>query len=716
MDPWSRAGRRCIIQGARIVCILAAWSILAWIAVGVGARQVAAAAPEVQAATTASVATPTDVPTPTSTETPTDTLTPTPTSEAPPTATPSPSALTPTLAVSLSPAPTETPTLLATPSPTVPTGSLTATPATTSSATPTETETLAASPTPTLTGTPTATPTSPFTVLATLEPSAALTMMLPNGWGEISFPAGMVTATTSIRYTQLVSPSPGLDGFVFAGRSFELVAEDAEGNPVNAFQAFFTIILAYDEGDWLDAGIRDEALLSLYYWDGSAWVEVLPCNSCSVDSESNHLVTMLDHLTQFALLAPVAGPVPLAGPFPTPGAPPPAPTAVPGPLDPHVAYDVTTDSCAACHRSHTARGIVLRQTWPEQSLCFQCHTSGGSGTNVQPAFTSYSNTATGYFKHDVAQTNGVHRVGQITGAGFGGANRHVECEDCHDPHQATRGAASPPMLQREMTGASGVDPFWTGEGGPVSFSWMPEAEREYQVCFKCHSSFTTLPAYQPDGWDGAAYIADGLRKLTSGNPSQVPDSRDLAREFNPYNASFHPVVTQGRNQSIPAASFVAGWSQTSMVYCTDCHTNANSATQGAGPHGSPLLHLLSGAPNNGGQADYATVFVDDVRPSSQSLCFRCHDYATYANNGSAANTNFRQGGQNLHDTHTRSFGGTCYMCHDSHGSEQQHLINFDVTTAGGITFYNGTNSQTAWTGDGCAISCHGQDHRSLTYP
>ncbi len=401
----------------------------------------------------------------------------------------------------------------------------------------------------------------------------------------------------------------------------------------------------------------------------------------------------------------------LAAPQPMPTAPPPAPTNVPGASDPHVYYAATTDSCAACHRAHTANGIVLRHTWPEENVCFTCHTSGGSGTNVQPAFTSYTNTATRYFKHDIGLTNGVHRVGENTGASFGGASRHNECEDCHDPHEATRGSASAPFLQRVMNYISGVNPSWTAAGAPASYTWLPQAEREYQVCFKCHSSFTTLPTYQPDGWNGTAYVANGLPKLTSANPVQVLDSRDLAQEFNPYNASFHPVVAQGRNQSIPSGSWAAGsgMSQTSLIYCSNCHNNPNSGTQGIGPHGSPRLHLLLGG------ANYSTVFVGP-QPSSQELCFRCHDYTAYANNGSAANTNFRDGNQNLHDTHIRSFGGTCYMCHDTHGSEQLHLINFDVSVAVPNTGYN---SQSAWAatanGGNCYLNCHNVNHNPKNY-
>jgi len=393
-------------------------------------------------------------------------------------------------------------------------------------------------------------------------------------------------------------------------------------------------------------------------------------------------------------------------PLPTPTSPAPEPTSTPIAANPHVYYTAATDSCAACHRSHTAVGIVLRKSWGEEALCFNCHADGGTGKNVQPAFTSYTNTATRYFKHNISSTSGVHRLDQNIGASYGGSNRHVECEDCHEPHEATRGSTNPPIIQRVMTGMSGVDPVWTGSGSPAVYNWLNQAGREYQVCFKCHSGFTTLPTYQPDGWDGNAFLANGLRKLTSTATAQVPDSRDLASEFNPYNASFHPVVALGRNQNMPAGGFVSGWLQTSMVYCSDCHTNATPASGDVGPHGSPRLHILVGANN------YATIS-NNIQPNSGEVCFKCHSYVTYVNNGTASNTLFRDGDKNLHDKHTRGERAPCYICHDSHGSEQLHLINFDVSA---VTIGVNRNSQNAWEIVGntrtCYLSCHGKSHSS----
>jgi predicted CXXCH cytochrome family protein len=408
-------------------------------------------------------------------------------------------------------------------------------------------------------------------------------------------------------------------------------------------------------------------------------------------------------------------------PVPTPTAPAPVPTSVPSTDNPHVDYNATTASCAACHRGHTAADTTLRREVPEEETCFACHTSSGSGTDVEAAFTQ-TNTATRIFQHDIYATNGVHTLFESAGINFGGTNRHIECEDCHEPHEATRGTTNAPFLQREMNEVSGVDPVWAAEGVPASYTWLNDAEREYQVCFKCHSGFTTLPTYAPEGWQitdstgGGQYISDGLNKLTSTNAEQINDSRDLAEEFNPYNASFHPVVVQGRNTAIPAGAFVSGWSTTSMVYCSDCHANADPSSGGDGPHGSTLLHLLDGDSN------YQTV-VDPTgatyAPQNDELCFKCHTYEAYAISSTVGITltNFSDGFRgNLHGFHVGgegNFATPCYSCHDTHGSEQEHLLNFDTRIANP----NGNNiydSQTAWTWNGtrgtCFVLCHTAGH------
>jgi len=595
---------------------------------------------------------------------------------------------------------------------------------------PTPTPTPPASPTPTPTPTPTSTP-GPTPTPPVVGPFASEYL-----WGTaqvcdytIVDPANSV----DLAFNDLVASCAG----TFGGSRTDWTYTSVEDTTFTTIAAatlevrfYFsgwsndTVLLQVDNGGgWQTVATFDwtnpppTTLTTLSYDVSAIFTSPAEVNAAQIrfrgdgrSGPSDYITIYLDEARLIVYdVPPTPTPVPT---IPTPTLPPPGPTSTPVAGDPHVDYTATTASCAGCHRAHTSPGLELRQQWPEEDVCFQCHVAGGTGTNVSPAFTLYMNTATRYFKHGVAATQGVHRVGESGGLAFGGTNRHVECEDCHEPHEATRGGSSAPAIHREMNEVSGVMPVWSGPGAPTSFIWLDQAEREHQVCFKCHSSYTTLPTYAPDGWDGSQYIADGLRKLTNTDPNQVPDSRDMAQEFNPYNTSFHPVVAPGKNPNIPDTAFVNGWTASSMVYCTDCHFNPNSATEGAGPHGSPLLHILgsNGAPGT----NYITVRT----PSSPGftiptewVCFRCHNYDTYVS-GADNSTEFRQGNRNLHRVHARE-DASCYTCHDTHGSEQAHLINFDASWTdqnGGIVFYNGTNSQTAWTGYSCQIECHGTNH------
>jgi hypothetical protein len=145
-----------------------------------------------------------------------------------------------------------------------------------------------------------------------------------------------------------------------------------------------------------------------------------------------------------------------------------------------------------------------------------------------------------------------------------------------------------------------------------------------------------------------------------------------------------------------------------MVYCTDCHTNADAPANGEGPHGSPLLHLLAGSYNYITQSSN-----DQIDPIHQigELCFKCHQYGTYASQSNPpSTTNFRDGSQNLHGLHDFA---SCYTCHDTHGSEREHLINFDTAL---VLPASGYNSQTAWQVNSitnartCFLGCHTVDH------
>jgi hypothetical protein len=167
----------------------------------------------------------------------------------------------------------------------------------------------------------TAAPQLPTTTQVTPGQGGALTS--PSGKVLVAFRAGAVNGPTTVTFTPLFElnrpSSADLDSLSasaseagdrafaadasFVGTAFRLDAVDAGGDPVTTFNLPFTITLHYDEADWQGAGVTDEATLNLAYWDegGAAWVDLLPCAGCSLDTTNNQLVAAFDRTAEFGL-------------------------------------------------------------------------------------------------------------------------------------------------------------------------------------------------------------------------------------------------------------------------------------------------------------------------------------------------------------------------------------------------------------------------------
>lgn len=146
--------------------------------------------------------------------------------------------------------------------------------------------------------------TPPVSATTTIDPASGATLAPDPGNISIQFPPNAVAEPTDLNYTLHSYPTQSLANFRFAGRAFTLEAFDQGGQPVNAFAQSFTITIVYDGFDLIAAGIVDPADLNLAYWDGDAWVNILPCTGCSIDTDTRTVTVVIDHLTEFALLAP----------------------------------------------------------------------------------------------------------------------------------------------------------------------------------------------------------------------------------------------------------------------------------------------------------------------------------------------------------------------------------------------------------------------------
>lgn len=356
----------------------------------------------------------------------------------------------------------------------------------------------------------------------------------------------------------------------------------------------------------------------------------------------------------------------------------------PGP-DPPARNATDAGMCRNCHDPHgytDATGLIPRLGLQrEEKLCLTCHDGAPAMTQVMSEYQKP-------YRHPTLDFSGRHAgPGETTPEAYGRTplnQRHAECEDCHNPHVARADQLGGPQgsdASLTTLGTSRVAVLNGAAGSIPMYTFVPSSDTtqspnaEYQLCFKCHSSWTTAPAGQTD----------------------------LARVLNPANPSYHPVEAPGANPNISPLAFTPGWSAASVTRCGSCHGSDFGLTRG--PHGSMNAGLL--------RAPYDAM--PGVRASSPNeLCFSCHSYDVYAN--SSAPTATREasrfnapGATKGHAEHVGDANTPCADCHVTHGSAS--LPNLLVTgRAPGIDSFIRTAS-----GGTCTTSCHASQSYVVNY-
>jgi predicted CXXCH cytochrome family protein len=329
---------------------------------------------------------------------------------------------------------------------------------------------------------------------------------------------------------------------------------------------------------------------------------------------------------------------------------------------------VDANACQNCHTSHSAGGPRLLKSAGEEANCLICHNGHVATTDIEQVLNKL-------YVHPVRDTSGVHDPTEDIEV----SERHVECEDCHDPHVA-------------------ATTFGTEDGGAlahvagvtISGVEVYPIDHEYELCFRCHGD---SPGKAPP------YVF------------RLVDSDDnVRREFDPGNPSYHPVAAAGRNPFVP--SLIPPLTTASIIRCSDCHNNDGTGGP-RGPHGSNYRALL--------ELEYVTDFPNPESAGDYALCYKCHDRTSILSDQSFS----------LHSRHIVGGGGSggsgraqdtpCSVCHDPHGvsSEGAHsgerLINFDRDVVEpnslGELYYD---SSGMFSGT-CSLRCHGVEHRNCDY-
>ncbi len=329
---------------------------------------------------------------------------------------------------------------------------------------------------------------------------------------------------------------------------------------------------------------------------------------------------------------------------------------------PHTEYNtVAANGCENCHRPHTAGSREWLLNYEvEEDNCFACHNGNVASKDIKKEFDKP-------YRHPVQTSRRIHTPDEDPVW----APRHVECEDCHNPHAANTSPAQTPLASGSLARTTGVSSSGTAIT-PLRF--------EYELCYRCHT----------DNPGGESPVV--TRQLFEKN---------LRRKFASSNASYHPVESVGQNRDVP--SLIRPLIDTSRITCVDCH-NSDSAARGAetaprGPHGSIWEPIL----------ERQLITSDFTTESSMAyaMCYKCHN-----RNSILASESFPE-----HRKHIVDEKAPCTACHDSHGVEDNtHLINFDIS----IVFANNRGAiryedRGRFAGS-CSLKCHDENHDRRTYP
>lgn len=252
----------------------------------------------------------------------------------------------------------------------------------------------------------------------------------------------------------------------------------------------------------------------------------------------------------------------------------------------------------------------------EENFCFRCHSNVAPLSSNSPTYGAptsqkydwyngvlmsvnstaiydafYNATGPQPYGHGASNSalTGIHNAVE-TQAGIN-ARKHVECEDCHNPHSAGKlkhakgtNIINAGSVLNGVTGA--IANFASGNWNTNSTFALGKATKEYEICFKCHSNANTNYA----SWDGRTGAVNAT------------DWTDVALEFSPNNRSGHPVVinANGRPNSLAPKALTASWMVapwtnvgSQKMYCSDCHDT--NSTYSRGPHGSSVKWMLAGA-------------------------------------------------------------------------------------------------------------------------
>lgn len=186
-----------------------------------------------------------------------------------------------------------------------------------------------------------------------------------------------------------------------------------------------------------------------------------------------------------------------------------------------------------------------------------------------------------------------------------------------------------------------------GQAAPSAYTVVNPVQKEYQLCLKCHSNYSSSPVGpQPAG------------------------QMNLAEAINPMSVSHHPIAGPAANRYCDQDTMEAPWNQYdwdtgtaiddthNVMYCSDCHgsdannlaSETNTPTDPLGPHGSNNSKILR-----------APIASDST--NGTPLCFICHKLSMYWSGTEVEGINGTRFSEHPIGRGNHKVAAGCLLCH-----------------------------------------------------
>ena len=397
-----------------------------------------------------------------------------------------------------------------------------------------------------------------------------------------------------------------------------------------------------------------------------------------------------------------------------------------------VVHHPVKSGCDKCHQSNgqqhplkDVKGFTLTKEIP--ALCYKCHDENNTMANVHPPVQK-GMCMECHLPHSSPESNLLRKnptsevcakCHNLESAQKKFKHKPVEqgeCEKCHDPHESDFGKlliAEPPALclkchkkQAEQMKMANVHPPFQNNCLNCHAQHSSSEEKllnltGQSLCVYCHDDMQKR-------MDKSATVHGALTDkrscLNCHSPHAsaqkrflIDDSKTLCLSCHDKTISVGARKINNIKQTLQKSKVVHG--AIDKVGCTGCHD----------PHTSDNPYLLVKAFPEG---SYAPGNKDNF-----ALCFSCHKSDLLEKAVTTTATGFRNGDKNLHVVHINGEKGrSCIICHNPHGSVNDHLIN-EKTQFGSWEMQ--LRYQSTENGGSCAPGCHAErkyDRTSVIVP